>query len=366
VLLQDRNLRIGQMAGKLTDTLLPPPSPSPAPCTRPRLRVGLAAITVLCFVWVIAGEAIQWVSKPFPYPFTIRVLIQSTSSVLVPASAMLECSRGAAAGRSARTSLCALVGSGRKLLPYAPFFSALLLLQDGSWVWSLQHTTVGINTAIYQTYIAYVFVLSVLILGERVTTLKSLSTLVCLAGLVPVALNDGASKAQEKENTWPGVAATIASAMMYAVFQVAYVKLVSGLIVKEEKHVSAFALRMLWIGLLGLMTIPMAPIFAILCNYMELQVLELPSLETVARISVISLDMSIYQIALCVALGCVSPLLVAGGALMSIPLGYLVDFLVRSESPTSDCFMGSLVIVIGFLGMLFSDVHHPIKSDVAS
>ena len=79
------------------------------------------------------------------------------------------------------------------------------------------------NNTLYQTQCAFVFVLSVMFLGEAVTRAKVVCVTVAFAGVACVcAVPTESSSGGEKSNTAWGIALALASTACYATYEVAF------------------------------------------------------------------------------------------------------------------------------------------------
>ena len=75
----------------------------------------------------------------------------------------------------------------RQLLMLGLVMQAMCAFDQWTWFWSLHYTLVAANNAIYQSSAAFVFVISVLLLGERVTQAKVSAVVVCILGVILVS-----------------------------------------------------------------------------------------------------------------------------------------------------------------------------------
>ena len=81
------------------------------------------------------------------------------------------------------------------------------------------------NSAVFQCYVIFVIVTSVLFLGEKMTTRKGLSLLACLCGLVTlsyVSISKSGKTGKEESNTIGGLLICLCAAWCYAITMLVY------------------------------------------------------------------------------------------------------------------------------------------------
>ena len=94
------------------------------------------------------------------------------------------------------------------------------------WFWylSFAHTSVTANTAIYDSSFVFVFLLSMVMLHERVSVLKIASVLVSFIGLMVIVLAASQSYESGITQTFMGYFFVALSTILYAVYEVIFKK----------------------------------------------------------------------------------------------------------------------------------------------
>lgn len=91
-----------------------------------------------------------------------------------------------------------------------------------TWYFSLQLTTVSANNAVYQSVSVLVFILSVLLLGEKITFKKIISVAFSIGGALLVSFNSQKDDGEERTNTPMGFFWVFMSALFYASYEIFY------------------------------------------------------------------------------------------------------------------------------------------------
>eukprot|EP00915_Cephaloidophora_sp_WS-2016_P007082 GHVH01009604.1.p1 GENE.GHVH01009604.1~~GHVH01009604.1.p1 ORF type:complete len:563 (-),score=87.05 GHVH01009604.1:79-1767(-) len=81
------------------------------------------------------------------------------------------------------------------------FLSLIALISGWTWYISLPRTKLAANTCIYQSSLAFVYIFSVFILKERRTWYKTVSVIICIAGVAVVAYGTDEPVAMTPVNT---------------------------------------------------------------------------------------------------------------------------------------------------------------------
>ena len=130
---------------------------------------------------------------------------------------------------------------------------------------SLRETPVADNTALYQTAPVFVFLLSIVILRERVTVLKTTAVLLCVAGALLVTLAPGADRhgGAPPAFTGPelvvGYSLCLCSTIAYALFEVLYKKKAC-----SDDDEQALPNSQRFLGLVGVSVLLLLPLFPVL------------------------------------------------------------------------------------------------------
>jgi len=230
-----------------------------------------------------------------------------------------------------------------KQLGSAGAFAILYYVMGVLWMNSLPLTTLGMNTALYNTYVMVVFLLSLVMLKEKATLLKGLGVAGILAGSGVL----GASTVGGGENTPLGVVLALTSAAMYAVYQVGFAKWI-----QDEVDTPDGLLE--WTGAMGVSMLLAAPVLGaagyntgIVHEETLHLIIENKEVHTylVASTGVVMT----YMVLLLAAIQVSSPLFVSAGCVLTIPASFILDFLVEGKGASQAEMIGSALICISFL-----------------
>lgn len=186
---------------------------------RSPLAVCGAVASLLLFVasWVALGEVLQYLQSPskasgrraYDHPLFVVVFSKAwwTVGFLIWLAAR---QKGAVAARE------------RSVAKWAALASAVVVLVSVLWTASLSRTSVGANTAVYNASTAVVFVLSVVVLGERATAPKAFSVVLSVGGVVAVALAGSSEPETGVRHTVGGIVLVAAAMVLNSAYQVAF------------------------------------------------------------------------------------------------------------------------------------------------
>eukprot|EP00941_MAST-03F_sp_MAST-3F-sp1_P005725 g5725.t1 len=182
------------------------------------IKSTLASIFALVGVlasWETMGEVVQNVQEGYERPFFIAYLLHSTYLVFLPVIPL-------------RMYFSRVKGflpwsvSMRDLI-FATVLNIFLVTSDFIWYLSLRKTYVSLNNAIYQSIGVMVYILSILLLGEKPTLKKNMAILFTTAGIVTVAMtssDDGSGVKSEPI----GYALVVLSVLLFSLYEVLYKK----------------------------------------------------------------------------------------------------------------------------------------------
>ena len=279
-----------------------------------------------------------------------------------------------------------------------------------AWYLSLRPgmTNVPTNNTIYQSQCGFVFALSACFLGEVVTRRKVLAVVVAFAGVAcvsaaPTSSDDG----RESGNSIEGVALAIGSTATYAVYEVCYSKWaelnVEGcdmgnhagdgvgnagggetgalLLIEERDYGSAASPiaaddptaetdtalsiglgderdALLVLGMVGLCTLLFLWIIVLVLSASGIEpYLPPPAANTRKVMTVCMLDL-FFNGFLLVGISASSPLTVTVGTMSIIPVGFVVDVVRNSYTPTILAVVGSCAVLAGIVALNTAGSHH--------
>lgn len=209
------------------------------------------------------------------------------------------------------------------------------------WVISVSLTTVSIFTTISKSYCVFVFALSVCMLGERVTAGKCLAVVLCVAGLAMTSV--GGEKNVNSHTHLEGVLTSLAFALGNALFNVLW-----GCYFDN----ASIPVILVFLGLIGssgiIACLPVLPILAA----SHVQPLVVPTFHQAMAVAIVALASVFNNFTLLAAVSFTSPLIMAIGQVLEIPLSAALDALLHGEVPTSLAAIGMALVIGGFLLML--------------
>lgn len=204
--------------------------------------LALVVIAGLVSTWVLMGELIQGLQTNWEKPWFITWCIRGPgyAATLVP-YALLRWHRSKSASvappepapRRGWRCCAWFLPSGkeygvtlRRLLTVVGTLQVLGALGSMTWYYSLNGTSVAANNAIYMSSSAFVFVLSVLLIGEVFTLRKAFAVAACIAGVIVVSFAPAASGSSggPVKETVAGYVFVIISTVLYAVYQVLWAR----------------------------------------------------------------------------------------------------------------------------------------------
>eukprot|EP01137_Pigoraptor_chileana_P018229 Opistho-2@77391 len=198
---------------------------APTPRAVPLRLIGASCCLFgLVVIWVSMGELMAKVQETFEKPFFLTWMVHNFYLVFLLPWVFLERSvrRREKQRRHAAREVHPVLPLWREYLPHlkrALILNTLLFACVLTWYISLTRTSLSVNTGIYNSSPAFVFILSALILKEKVGPAKSLAVALSVGGVVLVAVSS--KPAKDGPQTTPiGCALVVASAALYALYEV--------------------------------------------------------------------------------------------------------------------------------------------------
>merc|ERR1719233_267930 len=228
------------------------------------------------------------------------------------------------------------------------------------WYLSLRETSAALNNSLYQSQCIFVYLLSVLMLGESLTLQKTVACTISLLGICAISWGGDSDDEAVQKSTFRGSIVCVLSAILFSVFQIS-VK------VMEEKHYEEeFLVRdsMYFLGYCGFWVLVLGPFLLFACHKLGFEHFDLPpnweSISIVVEVVVLDL---VFNMALILAIALASPLFVAVGLLAVIPGTFISDYLFgkMKRSPGVMQITGTVLVVLGFLilNLKFSELCLP-------
>ncbi|KAL6740348.1 hypothetical protein Aduo_013711 [Ancylostoma duodenale] len=198
---------------------------------------------------------------------------------------------------------------------------------------SLLYITASVATSISSCNAAMVYLLAILLLGDRFIPMKLLSVVFAIVGVVVISL-DGQMRA-----VWQGILLSVASAASAALYKVLFKRLMG------SANLGQVSLFMSCLGFLNL-----------LCNWLPALILLLTDSEhieidyvpwgPVLGAALLSL---LFNFLINFGIALLHPLVVSVGMLMGIPLNTVIDVLFRHVPATASFIGGTALIIASFV-----------------
>ncbi|EYC36980.1 hypothetical protein Y032_0838g2607 [Ancylostoma ceylanicum] len=198
---------------------------------------------------------------------------------------------------------------------------------------SLLYISASVATSISSCNAAMVYLLAILLLGDRFVPMKLLSVVFAVAGVAVISL-DGQMRA-----VWQGILLSVASAASAALYKVLFKRLMG------SANLGQVSLFMSCLGFLNL-----------LCNWVPVLVLLLTDSEHIeiayvpwAPVIGAALLSLLFNFLINFGIALLHPLVVSIGMLMGIPLNTVIDVLFRHVPATAIFIGGTALIISSFI-----------------
>ena len=313
---------------------------------------------------VVSGNALDGWQKPWAYCWWVHSTYAFAMPVWIACAAHSHAKAGSARPWGAALGMVAEAWSSLRRPTLILF--ALSFMCGYTWFWSLTSTNVPTNNTLYQTQCAFVFVLSVVFLGERVTRLKVGCVVLAFGGVACVcAVPTSSSSGDVKSNQAWGIALALLSTSMYACYEVFFDLYAS----KQLRKTPLFAAPdtapllprptgqqqqqqqqqnqqqeaagatvcglgderdgLLILGFIGLLTFFLGWIPLPLLSVAGLETFVMPSASTAVKVMTVGLSDLVFNGFLLVGIRASTPLIITVGTMMVIPVGFVVDVLTK-------------------------------------
>jgi len=228
------------------------------------------------------------------------------------------------------------------------FLFAVLSYASGLfWYESIPLTTIGVNTAIYQSSCIFIYIFSIILLKEKITLGKILSVIICVVGVVLVTVF-GQNSTGTQQNTVVGFIWVLASTLVYSLAETLYGKLI------HTQDVS-WHFSFLFLGMMGSITVLFLWPIVVIVHYTKVEVWEFPSLFVLGYYVLYAFLDTIFNVGFFIGIHLTSPLFMAVGTLLTIPLSVVVDKLWHNINLPWTSYVGMVLVILGFLGLNLSE-----------
>jgi len=231
-----------------------------------------------------------------------------------------------------------------------------VMVNASGWLWfiSIVMTDDVVNTVIFQSCCVWCFVISVVVLKEKVTVIKAVSTLATFAGVAiisnwPCTSPDDAGKVPQGKEALLGDTLCLCAAILYALYEVLY-----KLFAEEEAEVSNLrsacvsASFVAYIGLWNLFAL-WVPIAA--GHYAGWVPFTLPPDAVMNTVLLDCVLEGAYLAWIILAISMSSPLFVTIGTVLAIPASAFMDYVLHGISCPALSFAGTGLVIAGFIGV---------------
>jgi len=304
--------------------------------------LGIVCVLVLVLVWVGLGEgsqALQTGSHNAKYnkPFFQTYVIHSAYTVCLGVWSIwyILCVFKKKPNENPITLKIFLTAGLMAILSFA---SGLF------WYISLPETTVGVNTAVYQASCIFIYIFSIFILKEKITFGKILSVSICVSGVVLLSLYG----TDTTGNSVEGIIWVLASTIVYSLAETIYGKII------HNRGVS-WNFSFLFLGLMGAFTALFLWPVILIVHVTQYEVWEFPSLFVLGYYVLYSFLDTIFNVGFFIGIHLTSPLFMAVGTLLTIPVSIIVDKFWHNIDLSWISGIGMILVVLGFLGLNLSE-----------
>ncbi|ORC86531.1 solute carrier family 35, member F5 [Trypanosoma theileri] len=248
---------------------------------------------------------------------------------------------------------CDYDGEMERIRPYSKFqlfrcaclFCPFWFVANYLFNLSLSRTSVASNTVLSSTSCIWTLLLSVILLGHRVSIFKVGAVVLCIGGSVMIAFSDGKSGLAGEGVS--GDILAVVSAMFYAI----YTTVLKWLLPDDDRYSMAMAFGM--VGVVNLVAMwPGLPIL----DAVKFEIFALPTLQQFWPLVVnalIGTNLSDVLWARSVVL--TSPLVATLGLTLSTPLSMIVDAVWQHRTFTPLYIVGAVLVTVGFIVVNLED-----------
>ncbi|KAK3263122.1 hypothetical protein CYMTET_28054 [Cymbomonas tetramitiformis] len=230
--------------------------------------------------------------------------------------------------------------------PNAFAFASVYWLMGAVWMASLENTTLGTNTSLYNMHVAFSLLLSLVLLNEKASMSK-------FAGVAFTVLGSAAllmGQATGDSDSVLGIVQVGTSAFLYSLYNVMFQK-------KIAPECTTLPKIMGWTGLMGYsmcLGLPFMLALGLASGQVHQETLDFLWREPEMHKYLITAGFTtvVYMPFLLGALRFSTPLFVSAGSVLTIPTSFLVDYLATGRVISTAEIFGSALIASGFLIIL--------------
>jgi len=256
----------------------------------------------------------------------------------------------------------------RKNLIVAPL-SIIAFAAGYVWYQSIFLTHISVNTAIYNCNFSTVFILSVVMIREKVTWSKMLSTALSVIGVFLVTFDSiGSNQWYTSKSEVTGIGLALLAIFFFALYAVLMKcieispstrQVISGPIPHAPQMVGASD-GMNVLGLLGFWNMILVIPFLALAHVFKWEAFELPTdMETWSLLFINAGLNTLFNIGLLMGIAFATPFTMSLGLILSIPLSIFLDTLLNNYLLGTQASIGAGCIMFGYVFMTYTEYYRP-------
>ena len=236
--------------------------------------------------------------------------------------------------------------------------ATIFLAGDYLWFIALGKVSVAIATTIFNTSCVFVYLLSVLFLGEKVEIRKVLAVLLAVGGVVLITSlqSDDDSGSGSGDSPTVAIILTVVSAFLYAVYELAFKVVTDEWDLKNVKDqviavnwvtalVSIFTLLVWWPLLAVVNVLPSHSVFY--------EHFELPTSSQIPALFLAASGTVGFTVFFGLSLALLSPLAVSVGTTFTIPASSVTDYFAHGKTFNAFGTVGAVLIISAFCFVCF-------------
>jgi len=246
--------------------------------------------------------------------------------------------------------------------------NCMLITADYLWYLSLKHTLVAVNNAIYQSNCAFVYLFSIVLLGEEFDIFRVLAMIVMLGGMLLIVLDSNTSSDDGNISTVGGYVTVILSVNVFAVYEIMFELFYPG-VRESERNEFRPSLEELeggprvdrrpvgknwetlsFVACMGIVNIFFMWIPLVIFNSLGVEEFKLPDTnKVIGKLFINAALGATYTSSYLVGIALSSPTFMSSGALLVVPVGVAADYVLNNKLVPLLSGIGCGVIGIGFM-----------------
>eukprot|EP00300_Choanocystis_sp_HF-7_P041059 c7679_g1_i1.p1 GENE.c7679_g1_i1~~c7679_g1_i1.p1 ORF type:complete len:329 (-),score=77.48 c7679_g1_i1:81-1067(-) len=315
---------------------------------------GLLCLVCLIATWVAMSELLSDLQKTYHKPCLLVFLVHAGYIMILPFWPLLLRLRRRSAEPSDHYALMVMEPNqptrDRKFIIYCFFLTFVVFVGTYAWYLSLPITIPSANNAIFQSCCAFVFLLSIPLLKERITVMKSVAVIVSMGGVVLVTIFHDAGD-NHKSDKVVGYALVLVSTFIYALYEITAKKYGPKSTSKYDQVIDACAL----VGMLGFFSLVFTWPAVVVVHYAGVERFEMPNRKQTETIILNMFLDTLFNFFLIFGIALTSPLFISVGTMLVIPVTLVVDILAHHVKLPVGAAIGGLCIVAAFFFLHFDD-----------